>query len=179
MEPPDRPQHRSPGARSEGRSSATGTLIARSDGEIAGNNKLTFGRYKGYTFEDVYEMDESYVQFCLDEKSKGEAYCTSMARFQSYCEQRRNHEARESVAYMVTDSSTEEDEATLMYLDSGCNSTCHGEKWMQRYEQLTGYSPEWTSKMVRPMTGIGGAINAASSRWIAWRPWKVTRCLVN
>ena len=164
MEPPDRPQHRSPGARSEGRSSATGTLIARSDGEIAGNNKLTFGRYKGYTFEDVYEMDESYVQFCLDEKSKGEAYCTSMARFQSYCEQRRNHEARESVAYMVTDSSTEEDEATLMYLDSGCNSTCHGEKWMQRYEQRTGYSPEWTSKMVRPMTGIGGAINALGVR---------------
>lgn len=111
-------------------------MIATAEGRIAGNNRITFGRYKGYTFEDVYEMDESYVQFCLDEKSKGEAYCTSMARFQSYCEDRRQHESREPVAYMVMEESTDEDEGLLMFLDSGCNSTCHGERWMRRYEEL-------------------------------------------
>ena len=109
-------------------------------------------------------MDESYVQFCLDEKSKGEAYCTSMARFQSYCEQRRQRESREPVAYMVMEESTDEDEGLLMFLDSGCNSTCHGERWMRRYEELSGYTPEWTTRTVRPMTGIGGAINALGVR---------------
>ena len=48
------------------------------------------------------------------------------------------------MAYMVMDHSTEEDDDVLMFLDSGCNSTCHGERWMQRYEQKTGYIPEIT-----------------------------------
>ena len=39
---------------------------------------ITFGRYKGYTFADVYEMDAGYVQFALDERAKGSAYCTNM-----------------------------------------------------------------------------------------------------
>lgn len=164
MESMERPVQRSPGGGSTSQTSATRTVIATAEGRIAGNNRITFGRYKGYTFEDVYEMDESYVQFCLDEKSKGEAYCTSMARFQSYCEDRRQHESREPVAYMVMEESTDEDEGLLMFLDSGCNSTCHGERWMRRYEELSGYTPEWTSRTVRPMTGIGGAINALGVR---------------
>ena len=141
---------------------------ARTDGGgVAGNNKITFGRYKGYTFEDVYEMDGSYVQFCLDEKSKGEAYCVKMKRFQDYCEGRRATVT--PVAYMVSDGSvmeegTDVDDGLLMYLDSGCNSTCHGQKWMERYEKKTGYVPEWMSKATRTMTGIGGSTRSIGTR---------------
>ena len=141
---------------------------ARTDGGgVAGNNKITFGRYKGYTFDDVYEMDESYVQFCLDEKSKGEAYCVNMKRFQDYCEGRRA--TMTPVAYMVSDGSvmeegTDDDDGLLMYLDSGCNSTCPGQKWMERYERQTGYVPEWMSKATRAMTGIGGSTRSIGTR---------------
>ena len=71
----------SPGARSTtsaARStSSVGTLRTEAGG-IDGSNMITFGRYKGYTFADVYEMDAGYVQFALDERAKGSAYCTNM-----------------------------------------------------------------------------------------------------
>ena len=161
-------RHQSPGARSGASGSARSIATMRTEeGGIAGNNKINFGRYKGYTFEDVYEMDESYVQFCLDEKAKGEAYCANMKRFQDYCEGRRNRAG--PVAYMVSDEAsmeegTDEDDGFLMYLDSGCNSTCHGQKWMERYERLTGYKPEWLSKIAKNMTGIGGSTRSLGTR---------------
>ena len=54
----------SPGARSTtsaARStSSVGTLRTEAGG-IDGSNMIIFGRYKGYTFADVYEMDAGYV----------------------------------------------------------------------------------------------------------------------
>ena len=138
-------------------------------GDISGNNKITFGRYKGYTFGYIYDTDYGYVQFCLDEKSKGEAYCTNMKRFQDYCERRREEEAAHPVAYMVSsetplEEGTDEDEDFLIYLDSGCNSTCHGELWMKKYIEGTGYDPEWDSRVERFFTGIGGSTRCLGVR---------------
>ena len=152
----------SPGARSTtsaARStSSVGTLRTESGG-IDGSNMITFGRYKGYTFADVYEMDPGYVQFALDERAKGSAYCTNMQRFQEYCTRRRESEGI-AVAYMVDDEfavSGPEDDDVLMYLDSGCNSTCHGQYWMERFEDATNYRPQWMSRERKNLMGIGGA----------------------
>ena len=66
-------------------------------------------------------------------------------------------------AYMVLgdlpdmEQGIQEDEPVLCYLDSGCNQTCHGERWRERYTQTTGYDPEWLTQETRPMTGIGGS----------------------
>ena len=120
---------------------------------------ITFGRYKGYTFADVYEMDAGYVQFALDERAKGSAYCTNMQRFQDYCLRRRESEGL-AVAYMVDDEfavSGPEDDDVLMYLDSGCNSTCHGQYWMEKFEDATNYRPQWMSRERKNLIGIGGA----------------------
>ena len=105
--------------------------------------------------------------FVWMKKAKGEAYCANMKRFQDYCAGRRNREG--PVAYMVSDETsmeegTDEDDGLLMYLDSGCNSTCHGQKWMERYERLTGYRPEWLSKIAKNMTGIGGSTRSLGTR---------------
>ena len=57
-----------------------------------------------------------------------------------------------------------EDDGILMYLDSGCNSTCHGERWMKRYEEKTGYSPDWEGRKSKDMTGIGRAALSLATR---------------
>ena len=57
-----------------------------------------------------------------------------------------------------------EDDGILMYLDSGCNSTCHGERWMKRYEEKTGYSPDWEGRKSKDMTGIGGPAHSLGTR---------------
>lgn len=141
-------------------------------GDISGNNKITFGRYKGYTFSYIYETDFSYVQFCLDEKSKGGAYCTNMKRFQDYCEMRRQEE-EQPVSYMVdggaTLEETEEGEADedfmLMYLDSGCNSTL---PWRTLDEEVCRrnriQSCDWESRVERFFTGIGGSTRCTGVR---------------
>ena len=93
-----------------------------------------------------------------------------MRRFQDYCEKRReDEEATQPVAYMMTaetslEEGTEEDEDFLVYLDSGCNSTCHGELWMKKYIEGTGYNPEWDSRVERFFTGIGGSTRCTGVR---------------
>ena len=50
-----------------------------------------------------------------------------------------------------------EDDDVLMYLDSGCNSTCHGQYWMEKFEDATNYRPQWMSRERKNLIGIGGA----------------------
>lgn len=47
-------------------------------------------------------------------------------------------------------------EKTCIFLDSGCNQTCHGEVWMQRFIEATGYSSELLDSEVKSLSGIGG-----------------------
>eukprot|EP00435_Cladocopium_sp_Y103_P046582 s7_g13.t1 len=111
------------------------------------------------TFADVYETDQGYVQFALDEEAKGAAFCTNMTRFQTYCKNRRDREGAAACFMVVDDGSWAEgdfpsgeggDDGILMYLDSGRNSTCHGSKWMEKYEKKTGYA--LTGKAIRRKT---------------------------
>ena len=63
------------------------------------------------------------------------------AEVSKYCLRRREAE-NSSVACMVDDEfvvSGPDDDDVLMYLDSGCNSTCHGQHWMERFEEVTNY----------------------------------------
>ena len=168
MEPRENIMLRSPGARSQ----ASVTTVRSESGGISGDNKVIFGRYKGNTFEEVYNMGQGYVQFALDEEAKGSAFCTNMTRFQTYCKNQRDREGS-AVAYMITEKLWDggdfpegagADDGSLMYLDSGCNSTCHGERWMKRYEEKTGYSPDWESRKSEDLTGIGGAARSLGTR---------------
>ena len=47
-------------------------------------------------------------------------------------------------AYMMTDENVpaEEDKLTFAVLDTGCNNTCHGDRWMMRYAKTYGFMPE-------------------------------------
>ncbi len=135
-----------------------------------GCKKMTFGKYKGLTFQEVYHRHPDYVDWTLREAQKGETYCAGMVRWMSYCLRRNEAEEEEEagpgVAYMVQehedmieevdDEDVGEAEKSYIFLDSGCNQTCHGEVWMQKFIESTGYTPEWLDSEVKSLSGIGG-----------------------
>ena len=48
------------------------------------------------------------------------------------------------------------DKYDLIYLDSGCNSTCHGEVWMDQFQRHHGEEFGWSSTASKSFKGIGG-----------------------
>ena len=136
-----------------------------SRGTAGGGQTFTFGSHKGRTFVDVYENVPSYVDWTLDEAERGGGWCAGMRRWMQYCRNRRQDEG-EGTVYMalgddIIDVSDEEDrevdpDDVLLYLDSGCNATCHGEVWAKRYRKATGESPSWVHQGVGTLRGIGG-----------------------
>lgn len=58
----------------------------------------------------------------------------------------------------------EDDENTYLFLDSGCHQTCHGERWMEKFTQATGYAPEWLHREVKTLNGIGGGTQTLGNR---------------
>ena len=134
-----------------------------------GQRRLTFGRYKGQTFQRVYQEHPDYVQWTMDEVTEEGGYCAGMKKWHSYCQERLDEERQSGAeAFMALrpgDGDEEDDEeATYMYLDSGCNQTCHGEMWMRRFIRVTGYNPEWISEECRSLSGIGGATTTCGER---------------
>ena len=163
----------SPGARS---TTSAATTMRTEEGDISGMNRITFGKYKRRTFREVYDEDQDYVQWALDEQVKGQAYCSNMERFQAFCHRERQRAWEEEdpsvraprLGFMAVTCNfvegTTEDEGLMMYLDSGCNSTCHGELWMKNFEMMTGYHPEWIDAIAKSMTGIGGSTKSLGTR---------------
>ena len=145
--------------------SSVGTSVNRDDGQ----RKLTFGRYKGQTFQRVYQEHPDYVEWTMDEVTAEGGYCVGMKKWHAYCQERLDEEAQHGQTYMAIKPDTDEDddedeEATYMFLDSGCNQTCHGELWMRRFIRATGYDPDWISQECRSLSGIGGATETQGER---------------
>ena len=58
-----------------------------------------------------------------------------------------------------------EQEAVLAVLDTGCNNTCHGDRWMQKYESLIGMNLK-SEAADGNFKGVGGKVNVACKRTI-------------
>ena len=81
----------------------------------------------------------------------------------------------------VNEDSEEQDECTDLFLYSGCNQTCYGEKWMERFVKHIGYQPDWLHTEVRTFNGIGGGIETLGERELYITNWRTTKdnmCLV-
>ena len=83
-------------------------------------------------------------------KFNGSLSNTHIINFAKYAERRHAQEfpdrskASGSVsAYMMTENDTIVDEDTQIFavLDTGCNNTCHGDRWMKRYAEIHGTMP--------------------------------------
>ena len=145
-----------------------------------GQRIITFGKHKDKTFSQVYLEDPGYVDWTLREMDKSEGFCPGMKKWMNYCSRRRglgsrrsSRESTPATAFMVTDEESaimwvnEDDEAEeckYLFLDSGCNQTCHGEKWMEKFIQHTGYEPGWIHQEGKSLNGIGGKTETLGER---------------
>ena len=142
------------------------------------STKLGFGLHRERTFKEIYETNYEYTAWCNAEENLGDSY---LEHFQTYCRERQADEMRymaadaledydsdaecwvAPAAYMVN-AEEELDDADVIYLDSGCNSTCHGEAWIKRFIKKTGYAPPWLNRNVKHLNGIGGKTTTTGQR---------------
>ena len=137
---------------------------------------LNFGRYKGQSYEKAYQ-DASYVNWVLGELNEDSN--PIFMHLGRYFEDRRMAE-RSNTAFMATKtievSDTEEDFPTsetiasetdlIAILDSGCNKTCHGELWLQKYAAAVGHSIDEfpMNSETGSFRGIGGSVTVLGLR---------------
>ena len=62
------------------------------------------------------------------------------------------------------DAEDESEEGLYMYLDSGCNNTCHCELWLKKFVEKTGYEPPWLHQNEKELNGIGGKTKTLGER---------------
>ena len=136
--------------------------------EQAGDRIFSFGKYKGRSFRRVFDQDEEYVEWTMREADVSDGWCAGMRHWMEYCRLRLREREEEDVrrAYMALDNvpMDDDEEGTFLFLDSGCNQTCHGELWLQRFREITGYTPDWLHEQRRSLRGIGGSTETLGER---------------
>ena len=149
---------------------STTSRSTRSSVADEGSRLFSFGKHKGQRFDQVYEFHPDYVDWTLREMDQSDGYCQGMKRWMKYCRDRISEE-QAPTAYMVeAEEEAEEDEGLYLYLDSGCNHTCHGELWLKKFVEKTGYEPIWLHQEEKELNGIGGktktlARESSTSDW--------------
>ena len=68
---------------------------------------------------------------------------------------------------MMTENDTVVDEDTQIFavLDTGCNNTCHGDRWMKRYAEIHGTMPV-PEEAEGKFRGVGGKVMVSCKRTI-------------
>ncbi|CAE7699666.1 unnamed protein product [Symbiodinium sp. CCMP2592] len=114
---------------------------------------LHSGKHKGRTYREVYENFPDYCAWILSQGGTLQAH--SLQNFSRYLLARRGreHQSR-ATANMAVDDVPSED-CLLAVLDTGCNQTCHGARWMKSY-----MAPAQGSSL----KGIGGRVRALGKR---------------
>ena len=162
--PPRTPQRSMPMA---GSPSISRTTPERDQLNIWGQKLITFGKHKGQPYWYAWQ-DSEYVRWCLSQSAPS----SGMKDLLSYLREKQRLE-NDPTAYMaVHDPVYPEDgiEANEMWmiaiLDSGCNRTCHGDRWMQRYMRAT--NQDITDSHLRQETcsikGISGSVSTQGLR---------------
>ena len=137
--------------------------------------RLTFGEHKNMTYECAFGTLPEYVAWC--ESNVRPSSCKGMKEFVQYCEEKKvnvafrdeqfpSRQHTSPQGYMALDDRGEPSENHLIaILDLGCNKTCHGDRWLTRFQHAAGIE-------VIPMSadegssfrGIGGKVNTNGTR---------------
>ena len=109
------------------------------------SQKLLTGAYAGRTYADLYHNEMNHRKAMIGKLKNGSLSKPLIINEAKYATRRSEdeHRAGSSSAYMMTedDMPAEHDKQIFAILDTGCNNTCHGDRWMQRYAEINGYMP--------------------------------------
>ena len=111
------------------------------------NKAISFGEFKGRTFKDVYDNEKPYVTWCL---AQTETKNRKLKEFVTYLQ----HKTNPRLGFMATSGGGTETDL-IAILDSGCNRTCHGEKWLRRYmDTVDSTTTLWSLIMVEDFVAL-------------------------
>ena len=126
---------------------------------------VEMGRYKHGKYAEAYD-DAAYRRWVLD--NIGPSSASGMKAMRNYFEERQIYESRpDAMALMAIHDNSDciEEHDLIAILDTGCNQTCHGDRWLQRYVQATQQPlPEVDTTSEIRIRGIGGHIRTAGTR---------------
>ena len=116
---------------------ATQPSEARSSSHVDELHGVEFkaGVRKGRSFKMVYAYEKTYVKGIISKHANDNI---TDVQFAKYCMGRQAEET--GSAYMVHDSETPDE--LYVILDTGCNNTCHGSRWMDKFKNYMGMQPE-------------------------------------
>ena len=125
---------------------------------------ITFGRFKGMCYRDAWN-DASYRSWVLAESSETSSRGLKQLR-QFFVDYEQYLQMGNPSAFMATStSSTSATETDLIaILDTGCNQSCDGERWLTRYAAATNTNPVFVDNECPTFRGINGSVRTTGTR---------------
>ena len=125
--------------------------------------KIESGVHEGKTFGALYAADQQYVRWIIGRFKADGLRENSLIMFAQYSISREEGEV-----YMALAGDPSYDQECLAIIDSGCNNTCHGSRWMQRLLQQLNLTEDGVPLL--PATGgcvgINGSIQACGRQQV-------------
>ena len=118
--------------------------------QVGDGSVMEDGVHKGKTFQHVYENEQNYTKGMLGKYLRDQLKSEGIKKYCQYAHQRQQ---AQKTAFMIMDQNpgmAEIDDVSSMVavLDTGCNHTCHGQKWMERFMKRAGCHYEIESPTV-------------------------------
>ena len=117
--------------------------------------------FVGRRCQEIYSYEKTYVKTTLTKFENGNLKGPCLIEFAKYCKVTREQES--GSACMVSDET--ETEELYVILDTGCNNTCHGSRWMEKFMRYTGMQLELMPAEGR-FRGVGGKVEVSGKRYI-------------
>ena len=121
---------------------------------------VTFGRFKGRHYRDAWN-DASYRSWVLAESSETSSRGLRQLK-QFFLDYSQYLEMGNPSTTAAPTSATETD--LIAILDTGCNQSCHGERWLTRYAAATNTNPVFVDRECPTFRGINGSVRTTGAR---------------
>ena len=129
-----------------------------SDPRLLDQETLTAGVHRGRSYNEVYVGEVPSHQ---DADWEAQELHSQDPELVKYAEKRKEQSSG-SEAYTVNFGGDPDGEV-LAVLDTGCNNTCHGDRWMARFHQMYGMMPAAEPADGR-FKGVGGRVSVTCKR---------------
>ena len=141
-------------------------LPSEADIQEIGNKTFKAGAHKGKTYHEVFERESSYSRSMVSKMHSGAVKDQSILEFARYVEA-RNATNMHSYMSILQPIQEEEDssEPIVAVLDTGCNNSCHGDRWMARFQNMVGTEIKTEAADGR-FRGVGGRVEVTCKRTI-------------
>eukprot|EP00435_Cladocopium_sp_Y103_P013207 s65_g3.t1 len=137
---------------------------------------LQSGVHRGLTFAAVFQNEVTYTSAMIGKLRSGALKDPELIRFATYAQRRKatppdtpsSGYSPSPAAYAVNFDIPDGDDMVVAVLDTGCNNTCHGDRWAHKLHAMNGSLPE-AEPADGKFKGVGGRVEVTCKRTITMR----------